>query len=225
MFAINHAATALVLKKKYPSVPILFLLISVQLIEFLWVIFNYAGIEFTTTNDIVRTVNDIHLAFMPYSHSIIATLLIAGTAWIFINKLFKKPVIAWAVALGIVSHIILDLVTHNFDIAIAPFIDAPKLGTGLYSIPFAGLIIETAYGVGCWWYYQGNKTLLSIIFIFNLANITMFTSLLSGPESLMAHKPMLLTTVILLQIVVTLFLVGYFSRKPDSIKVKKKQFV
>lgn len=123
MFAINHAATALILKKKYPTVSIVFLLISVQLIEFLWIIFNYLGIEITTTNNVVNTVNDIHLEFIPYSHSILITLIITGLAWLVISKSLNKPIIGIAVALGITSHIILDLMTHNFDITIAPFIN------------------------------------------------------------------------------------------------------
>lgn len=45
MFAINHAATALVLARRYPRVPMPALLASVQLAELAWVIFNFAGVE------------------------------------------------------------------------------------------------------------------------------------------------------------------------------------
>lgn len=62
--------------------------------------------------------------------------------------------------------------------------------------------------------------LLFIILFFNLANITMFTALISGPETLMANNPALITTVIFVQILVTLFLVGYFSNSRDSWKEK-----
>jgi hypothetical protein len=48
MYAINHAATALVIKKRYPSVPLLPLLMGVQFVEVLWVVFNFLGIEHTT---------------------------------------------------------------------------------------------------------------------------------------------------------------------------------
>lgn len=40
MFAINHAATVLVIQRKYPSVHMLWLLPAVQLMEFPWVIRN-----------------------------------------------------------------------------------------------------------------------------------------------------------------------------------------
>ena len=70
MFAIDHAATALLVKRRYPSVPIAPILISVQAMELAWVGLNYLGIERTTTSDTVRSVADIQLAYMPYSHSV-----------------------------------------------------------------------------------------------------------------------------------------------------------
>ena len=51
MYAINHAATALLLKKKAPAAPLWPLLVSVQLVELLWVLFNYIGIEYFTIRD------------------------------------------------------------------------------------------------------------------------------------------------------------------------------
>jgi hypothetical protein len=73
VFAINHAATALVVKKKYPQAPLPLLLISVQLMELLWVALNYVDIEYSTTEATVSSVLDVHLAYMPYSHSIAST--------------------------------------------------------------------------------------------------------------------------------------------------------
>lgn len=49
MFAINHAATALIIKKEFANVPIIWLLISVQFMEMVWVLLNFLGIERTTT--------------------------------------------------------------------------------------------------------------------------------------------------------------------------------
>ena len=52
MIAINHAATALLINKKCPGVPIIPVLLSVQLVEFLWVAFNLLGEETNTTEDL-----------------------------------------------------------------------------------------------------------------------------------------------------------------------------
>ena len=70
MFAIDHAATALLVKRRYPTVPIAPLLVAVQAMELAWVLLNYLGVERTTTGPVVRSVADIQLAYMPYSHSV-----------------------------------------------------------------------------------------------------------------------------------------------------------
>src|SRR5450830_1685377 len=120
MNAINHAATALLVHKRWPAVSIVPVLLAVQLVEILWVVFNLLGIEITTTEPQVRALNDIHLAFMPYSHSIAATVVLAGAVWLLAAKVFDKPGWALALALAVASHIVLDLATHVHDIAIAP---------------------------------------------------------------------------------------------------------
>jgi hypothetical protein len=33
----------------------------------------------------------------------------------------------------VISHLVLDLITHSKDIAVAPFIKGPKFGLGLYA--------------------------------------------------------------------------------------------
>jgi hypothetical protein len=41
MFAINHAATALIFKRHFENVSLVALLLSVQVMEFAWVVLNY----------------------------------------------------------------------------------------------------------------------------------------------------------------------------------------
>jgi hypothetical protein len=71
MFAVNHAATTLLLKKRWPDVPLVWLLLSVQILEIGWVLLNVLGVERTTTEAEVRYVGDIHLSHMPFSHSLL----------------------------------------------------------------------------------------------------------------------------------------------------------
>ena len=65
MFAVDHSATALLLKRRFPSVPMTPLLVSVQAMELAWVALNYLGVEHTTTASSVRSVADIHLGVHP----------------------------------------------------------------------------------------------------------------------------------------------------------------
>jgi membrane-bound metal-dependent hydrolase YbcI (DUF457 family) len=211
MFAIDHAATGLIIKKIYPDVSMTTILVSVQLIEIIWVILNFLGIEKTTTENKVQSVSDVHLEYMPFSHSIVTTAVLAAGAWIIIALGFKDINAGMAVALGICSHLILDLISHARDIVIAPFLDSRKFGLGLYEKPAVAFVVETIYGIFCWWVYGGSVVLLWIIVVFNLTNASFFIKIIPGPERFLAHKPFWITAIVALQIVMTALLVGLFS--------------
>ncbi len=212
MNAINHAATALLINRKWPGVPIIPVLLSVQLVEFLWVVFNLLGVETTTTEPQVRALNDIHLAYMPYSHSIAATVFLAFTVWVVVSKLRKKPVWGLALAVAVSSHIVLDLATHVHDIALAPGIESPKFGSGLYGVPLLALVVETIYGVWCWWVFRGSKALLAVIIVFNLGALSFYSPLIPGPEHLLAGHPKIFAAIIGVHIILGLIAVGFFAR-------------
>ena len=214
MFAVDHAATALLVKRRYPSVSLIPLLLSVQAMELAWVALNYLGIERTTTEATVRSVADIHLAYMPYSHSVAIPVGAAVLTWLIIEKGFGKAALGRAVGLGIVSHLILDLATHAHDIVLWPGWSTPKLGLGLYAAaPLAAFIIEFVYGLFCWYIYRGGVGLFALISLGNLANLSFLSPGVPGPEEYLAGRPLLLVTVIFVQIVVSLVLVGVLARR------------
>jgi hypothetical protein len=61
--------------------------------------------------------------------------------------------------------------------------------------------------------YRGSIPLLATIVVFNLANFTFFSTAIVGPEVLLANQPLVLTTIVFIQIVLTLALVGLLSRR------------
>jgi hypothetical protein len=217
MFAMDHAATALVLARRYPRVPMPALLLSVQAMELVWVGLSFIGVERTTMEPGVHTVADVHLSYMPYSHSV-ATML--GAAFVAAGGLWavtRRRDLAAAVGLGIASHLVLDLLTHAPDLVLAPGVPAPALGLGLYAAaPWAAFLLELGYGVVCWRIYRGSPALLATIVLFNLANASMFSTALPGPEELMPRWPLLLPALVLAQIAVTLFLTGLLARRPST---------
>src|SRR5262245_55183208 len=173
MFSVDHAATALIIKRRFPSVPLIPVLVSVQAMELAWVGLNYLGVERTTTESAVHSVADIHLAYMPFSHSVATAVAGALLAWLVVEKGLGRPLLARAVGLGIFSHLVLDVVTHASDIALWPGSSLPALGLGLYDrAPMWGFALEMAYGLVCWWIYRGRRPLLAVIVLGNLANIT-----------------------------------------------------
>jgi hypothetical protein len=214
MFAVDHAATALLLKRRFPSVSLTPMLLSVQAMELAWVGLNYLGVERTTTEAAVHSVADVHLAYMPYSHSVGTAVAVAALAWLIIEKGFGRAALGRAVSLGIVSHLVLDLAPHGHDIVLWPGLSTPRLGLGLYeAAPIVAFIVEFLYGIVCWYVYRGEPGLLALVALGNLANLSFLSPAIPGPEEYLAGHPMLLVTVIFAQIVVTLVLVGVLARR------------
>ncbi|AXQ27964.1 hypothetical protein D0B54_04415 [Solimonas sp. K1W22B-7] len=212
MNAINHAATALLINKKWPGVPLLWVLFSVQLVECLWVVFNLVGLEAAYTEPQIRALNDIHLSHMPYSHSIASSIALSLIAWFVLSHLLKRPRWAIAIAVAISSHIVLDVATHVQDIQLAPGLAYPKIGSGLYGIPAIALVVETIYGIWCWWVFRGSKALLAVILIFNLGALSFYVPQIPGPEAFLAGHPRVFAAIIGFHVFTGLAAVGYFAR-------------
>jgi hypothetical protein len=218
MFAVDHAATALIIKRRYPTVNIAPILVAVQAMELAWVAFNFLGIERTTTDATVRSVADIHLSYMPYSHSVGTALGVALLAWLTIELGFGRKALGRAVGVGIASHLVLDLLTHGHDIVLWPGLDSPKLGLGLYAAaPFVAFLVETVYGIACWRIYRGGAGLLAIVVLGNLANLSLLSAAIPGPEIFLAGRPLVLVGLIFVQIAVTLVLVGMFANRTSAV--------
>lgn len=82
---------------------------------------------------------------MPYSHSVAtvlgAGLLASGVLW----AVTRRRDVSIAVGLGVVSHLVLDVLTHAPDLPLAPGIPTPKFGLGLYSVAaWAAFLVELA---------------------------------------------------------------------------------
>lgn len=207
MYAISHAASALLLKKRYPEVPLWPLLVSVQAIELAWVALTYAGIERAAVND-----HRIYLDFLPYSHSVGSTIAVALIAFAVLRHMTSRMDIAIAVALGVVSHVVLDIAQHQQDILLLPASVGPRLGLGLIDFPILNFAVEIAFGVLCWRIYRGGVALLAGIVLLNLANIPTMLQLPSVIDPVIANM-WLLPTLILGQIVVTWIFVAWAARR------------
>ena len=215
MFAIDHAATALLVKRRYPAVPMTPILVAVQAMELAWVVLNVLGIERTTTDAVVRSVADLHLAYMPYSHSVGTALGAALLAWLVLEKGLGRAALGRAVALAIASHLVLDLLTHAHDIVLWPGLPSPRLGLGLYdAAPLGAFAVEMAYGIACWRIYRGGRGLLALVVLGNLANLPLLSAAVPGPEAFLAGRPQLVVTLVAAQIVVTLGLTAWLARRP-----------
>jgi hypothetical protein len=211
-YAISHASAALALKKRYPRVGLWPLLIAVQLVELLWIIFSYLGIERVRT-----TADKVHLDFLPYSHSVFTSVFLAGLAWGF-GKAVRRTYVGTAIGLAILSHIVLDFIQHEPDIALLPLAWGPRFGLNLQAYPALDLIVELVFCVGCWAYFGGSRGLLAGIVVLNLLDIPLMFPR-SGIGARVTEHPALLPTVILIQVVVSWLVVWWLGHRtiiPDD---------
>jgi hypothetical protein len=194
------------LKRKFPRVGLWPLLISVQLVELLWIVFTYLGIEhFRATPDA------IHLDFLPYSHSVFTGALLAVLAW-GMGKSVHRSNVGAAIALGIFSHIVLDIIHHEPNITLLPMAWGPRLGLNLQGYPLLDFIVELAFCVVCWKILGGSRGLLIGIVIFNLINIPLMFPRPGSITPIVEH-PAILPTVILVQVVTSWLLVWWLGRR------------
>jgi hypothetical protein len=182
------------------------LLISVQLVELLWILFTYLGIERPRI-----TPDAIHLDFLPYSHSVTTGVILAAIAWGF-GKAVRRTNVGAAIALAILSHVLLDLIHHEPNIALLPMQWGPRFGLNLQGYPILDFLVELAFCVACWAFFRGTRGLLIGIVIFNLLDIPLMFPRPDTFAPLVEH-PSLLPTLILIQIVATWVVVWWLGKR------------
>ncbi|MCK0101321.1 hypothetical protein [Pseudohalocynthiibacter sp. F2068] len=216
MQAINHAVTALILKKTFPEAPLLGLILTTEAVEYLWVGLNIVGLEKTDIGPEMQSVSDVHLVHMPFSHSVGTSVILAAVLGLIVfwhgGKAAKA--IALALSLGVFSHIVLDLIVHAPDIAVFPFFNPSKLGTGLYTNqPLLALALETVWGILCWWIFRGSWGLLALIVTLEITALPLYSNMINAGESLLTGQDTIFALVILAQMIATTALVWLFARK------------
>jgi hypothetical protein len=154
----------------------------------------------------------VHLDYLPWSHSILSALVFAFLAFIFFRLALKQKTTAAVFAIGILSHILLDVLIHEKDITLSPFQEHPAYGLGIIRHPVINFAIEWAYGLACCYYFGARRALYVIVSVFNLLDLPV---MLASGKSLDIFKQysFLLPSFILFQIIITWYFVGRFSNK------------
>ena len=180
---IGHYAVSLALKKfeKRASLGVLFL--SVQFLDILFFPLVVLGIErFNIVPNFTQSTH-FELEYMPYTHSLVASLLWAGLAFaLFKWVVVKNNSVALVVALAVFSHWLLDLVVHTPDLPL--WSDASvKLGLGLWNNALATFVLEATLLVAATWLYlrstssataigkYGMGVYAAILILINIGNI------------------------------------------------------
>lgn len=138
---IGHFALAFASKKVEPGVSLATSFLAAQLADSLWPVLILTGAERVTIAPGDTVVTPLRFDSYPYSHSLLF-LVVWGALFAGIHFAARRRRRA-ALVLGalVVSHWILDFVSHRPDMPLAPGLPE-KVGLGLWSSLPATLVVE-----------------------------------------------------------------------------------
>lgn len=154
---IGHFGVGLGSKKidSKPSLGTLFL--ASQFIDLLWPIFLLLGIEQVIIEPGNTVFTPLNFIYYPFTHSLAGVViwgLIFGVVYFLIKKNFKAALL---LGLLVISHWILDFITHAPDLPLVPGLEL-KVGLGLWNSLIFTLLFEVAiFSAGLFYYLQVTK--------------------------------------------------------------------
>lgn len=159
---IGHFGIGLALKRADKTLSLGLLFIAVQLSDLIYGVTLLTGIEKVSIISGTNPLTSAQYTFFPYSHSLVATLILAGlVALIFLVVPFKiglsKSRTAQVMATAVLSHFILDAIVHNPDIDLLGN-GVYKIGLGLWNYPIISYVVEALLLIaGLWIYLKSTK--------------------------------------------------------------------
>ncbi len=153
---IGHFGLAMAAKKVAPKPSLGTLVLAAQLVDGVWPVLVLLGWERVEIQPGITAVTPLDFVSYPYTHS-----LAAGAVWAallaggYYGLRRDRTGAAWLAAL-VLSHWVLDFVSHRPDLPLWP--GGPKVGLGLWDSLPATLVVEFALlGAGAWLYATATR--------------------------------------------------------------------
>lgn len=154
---IGHFAVALAARRAAPKISLGLLVIAAQLIDLAWPVLLLLGVERVVIDPGNTRVTPLDFTHYPYTHSLLMVAawgaLLGGTYL----ALRHDRRGALVLALLVLSHWLLDFVTHRPDLPLWPG-DSPRVGLGLWNSLPATVVVEFGlFALGAWLYAAGTR--------------------------------------------------------------------
>ena len=151
---IGHIAVGLAGKRATPSVSLATWLTSVQLIDMLWPIFLLLGLEHVRIAPGITRFTPLDFYDYPLTHSLVGSACWAAIFAGGCMLVYRNARIAALLAAGVLSHWVLDVISHRPDMPVLPH--GPYVGLGLWNSVPATLAVElTMFAAGLVLYVRG----------------------------------------------------------------------
>ena len=155
---IGHLALGFAAKRAAPKVSLGTLLLATQLVDMVFPIFVLLGIEHARVVPGITVVTPLDLYDYPWTHS-----LLAGVVWglVFAAMWYTRkrdPKTALLLVALVVSHWVLDWITHRPDMPLYP--GGPMAGLGLWNSLVGTVVVEGAmFAAGAGLYLRSTRAL------------------------------------------------------------------
>ena len=154
---IGHFAVGFASKRVAPKTSLALLLTAPLLADIIWPVLVLAGVEQVRITGGANPFLTLTFDAYPWSHSLLMLtvwgLVLAGGYY----AVTRYRAGATILFVGVLSHWVLDVVTHVPDMPLAPGIPA-KVGLGLWQSVVGTVLIEGAmFAVGVWLYTRGTR--------------------------------------------------------------------
>ena len=153
---IGHDAVGFASKRVTPRVGLGWLIAAPSFLDLLWPVFLLLRIEHVRIDPGNTKFTPLDFYDYPWSHSLLMSIVwgaLFGLAYYMTSRYVAGAVI---LGFGVVSHWILDFVTHRADMPLYP--GGPRVGLGLWNHPTATVIIEAVmFAIGLTLYIRATQ--------------------------------------------------------------------
>ena len=154
---VGHLALALAAKRAVPKASLGWLMAAVTALDLVWPLFLLAGIEHVRVSGGATAFNPLVFDSYPWSHGLLMALLWGTLLAVLGRSRGLSPRICYWLLGLVVSHWVLDFLTHAPDMPLWPG-RSPRFGLGLWSSIPGTYVIEGAMWVaGIVLYLQGRR--------------------------------------------------------------------
>ena len=141
---IGHFGVGFGAKRLAPAVSLGTLFLAAQFADLLWPTLLLMGLEEVRIDPGITVVTPLDFVSYPYSHSLVA-LVLWGAVFATVHRLARRsrPAVGFLLTMLVVSHWVLDLITHRPDLPLA--LGGPaRYGLGLWNSVPGTLAVELA---------------------------------------------------------------------------------
>jgi len=150
---IGHFAVGFASKRIAPQSSLGVLMAAPVALDLLWPIFLTLGWETVRIDPGNTAFTPLDFVSYPYSHSLLMAALWGVIFGGFYWAVTRYSTGAVVIGLGVLSHWILDAVTHRADMPLVPG-GGPRVGLGLWNSVPATLIVESLMFAAAVWLYE-----------------------------------------------------------------------